>query len=54
MKGHVTAPAVISVICIVIVGVLAVEVIQMNQPVYVLQRVTHSARNGTSKVDFFR
>ena len=52
MKGHVIAPAVISVICIVIVGVLAV--VRMNQPVYVLQRVTHPMANVMSQADFIR
>ena len=52
MKGHVIAPVVISVICIVIVGVLAV--VRMNQPVYVLQRVTPPTTNVMSQDDFIR
>ena len=52
MKGYVNTPAVISVICITIVIVLAV--LQMNQPVYVLQRGTHSTRNVMSQTDFIR
>ena len=52
MKGYVNAPAVISVICITIVGVLSV--LQMNQPVYVLQRGTHSTTNVMSQTDFIR